>query len=221
VPDFFHLTVPQLLIRLTPLPMAVASVIGLVRFRRLSPSLRYLAAGLAGFLLPLNLAGFVFLVLHRNNLFLMPIYTIGELWILVLVYKQALHSPAFTRLVPWLLGAFTCYAVLDTELARPDFIQFRPSQQILQSFIVLGLVGLYLRKLISELRVVRLAREPMFWVSAGLLIYFLGYLQIALFSNYLLQYSKALNMNVWAVHSLLFIVLYLCYCRALWLPPQK
>ena len=207
--------------RLTPLPMLIAGIIGLVRFRQLSPSLRYLAAGLSGFLLPLNTTGLVLMLLGRDNLFLMPYYTIGELWILVLVYNQALRSPAFTRAVPWLLGAFTCYAVLDTELARPDFTQFRPSQQILQSFMVLALVGLYFRKLISELRIVSLGKEPMFWVSAGLLIYFLGYLQIALFSNYLLQYSEGLNMTVWAVHSLLFIVLYLCYCWALWLSPQK
>jgi len=221
VHDILQLTIPQLLMRLTPLPMLIAGIIGLVRFRQLSPSLRYLAVGLNGFLLPLNLTGLVFLFLHRNNLFLMPIYTIGELWILVLVYRQELRSPAFTRLVPWLIGAFTCYAVLDTELARPDFTQFRPSQQILQSFIVLTLVGLYFRKVISELWIVSLVKEPMFWVSAGLLVYFLGYLQIALFSNYLLQYSRTLNMNVWAVHSLLFIVLYMCYCRALWLPLQK
>lgn len=207
--------------RLTLVPMLLAGIIGVVRFRRLSPSLRYLAAGLAGFLLPLNLTGLVFLFLQRNNLFLMPIYTIGELWILVLVYRQELRSSTFTRLAPWLIGAFTCYAVLDTQLVRPDFTQFRPSQQILQSFIVLALVGLYFRKVMSELWIVSLVKEPMFWVSAGLLVYFLGYLQIALFSNYLLQYSRSFNMNVWAVHSLLFIVLYMCYCRALWLPPQK
>ena len=62
----------------------------------------------------------------------------------------------------------------------------------------------------------------MFWVSTGLLIYFLGYLQIALFSNYLLQhYSVQFNRNVWAVHTLLSIVLHSCYCLALWMRPQR
>jgi len=84
------------------------------------------------------------------------------------------------------------------------------------------MVGLYFWKLLSELQVRYLAKEPMFWVSTGLLVYFLGYLQIALFSNYLLQhYSLQFNRNVWAVHTLLSIVLHSCYCVALWMRPQK
>ncbi len=201
--------------RLTLVPVVLASLIGLVGFRRRPRNLRYLAAGLAGVVLPLELLMFALLSLHRNNLFLIPIYTVGELWLLALVYRHTLQLPLFTRLVPWVVAGFAGYALFDSVLGM-RLSQFRPGQQVLQSLLVLGMVGLYFRKLLSELVVINLQKEPMFWVSAGLLIYFLGYLQIALFSNYLLNYSRELNMDVWAVHSLLFIVLYLCYCRALW-----
>lgn len=210
----------QILVRLTLLPVAVAALIGLLRYRQLAPSLRPLAVGIGAFLLPLGLLGLVLLVLHHNNLFIIPIYSIGELWMLALVYDRALQSPTFSRLWPWLVGGFAVYALLDSWLAV-GFAAFRPSQQVMQSVLVLCLVALYFRKLLSELRVARLMQEPMVWVSTGLLIYFLGYLQIALYSNYLLRYSLQLNMNVWAVHSWLFIVLYCCYSRALWLTPPK
>lgn len=220
MPDFAQMTLQQVLMRLTFAPVVLASLIGLVGFHRRPRNLRYLAAGLAGFVLPLELLMFVLLSLHRNNLFLIPIYTVGELWMLALVYQHTLKWPLFARAVPWVVAGFAGYALCDSVLGA-RMSQFRPAQQVLQSVLVLGMVGLYFRKLLSELVVINPQKEPMFWVSAGLLIYFLGYLQIALFSNYLLNYSRELNMNVWAVHSLLYIVLYLCYCRALWLTQRK
>lgn len=214
------LSLPELLMRLTPVPVAGAALLGLVRFRQLPLNLQFLAGGLVGFILPLEILGLVLMLRQQNNLFLMPIFTVGELTLLALVYRHTLHLPLFTRLWPWVVGTFALYAVADSGLAD-RLTQFRPGQQVLQGILVLIFVGLYFRKLLRELRVERVIREPMFWVSAGLLIYFLGYLQIALFSNFLLRYSDQLNMSIWAVHSLLFIVLYCCYGLALWLPPRK
>jgi hypothetical protein len=214
-----HLTLQQMLMRLTLVPVLVAGIIGVRRFRQLPLNLRYLA-GLIWFILPLEVAGVVLMLLHRNNLFLMPIYTVGECWLLALVYRHTLRWTPFTRLMPWLVGAFAAYAVADSLLA-PGLTQFRPGQQVIQSIIILVFVALYFRKLLNELRVEQPQREPMFWVSTGLFVYSLGYLQIALFSNYLLQYSRQLNMSIWAVHSLLYIVLHACLGFALWLRPQK
>ena len=217
--DVFHLSLQQLVLRLTFVPVVVAGIVGLVRFRRLPLNLRYLTL-LIAFVLPLNVLGYVLMVQRHNNLFLMPVYSVGEFGLLALVYRHTLHSPAFSRIMPWLVTGFGAYALFDT-LMKGAVSQFRPGQQVVQGLLVLLLVGLYFRKLLRDLHIKHLRREPMFWVSAGLLIYFLGYLQIAIFSNYLLRYSQQLNANVWMVHSLLFIVLYCCYGQALWLTRQK
>ncbi|MBH8568598.1 hypothetical protein KB206_06880 [Microvirga sp. STS02] len=217
--DLFHLSLQQLVMRLTMVPVLVAGIIGLIRFRQLPLNLRYLTA-LVGFILPMNVLAFAFMIQHRNNMFLMPVYMVGEFTLLALVFRHTLQSPTFTRAVPWLVGGFAAYVLFDS-LAPGALAQFRPGQQVVQGTLVLGLVGLYFRKLLRELRVLQLRREPMFWVSAGLLIYYLGYLQIAIFSNYLLHYSHQLNANVWMIHSFLFIMLYSCYSLALWLPRRK
>ncbi|WP_305030739.1 hypothetical protein [Hymenobacter convexus] len=214
-----HLTLQQWLTRLTLVPVVAAALIGALRFRYLPNNLRCLAY-LVWFILPLDLIAYALMLQQRNNLFLMPLCAIGEFGLLVLVYAKTLRSPAFTRASPWLVGAFGAYVLFDSFSAGM-LKEFRPGQQVLQSVLTLGLVGLYFRKLLHELRVQQLKREPMFWVSAGLIIYCLGYLQIALFSNYLLRYSDQLNMTVWMVHSLLFITLYCCYSLALWLPRKK
>jgi hypothetical protein len=170
--------------------------------------------------LPLNILGFVFMLQRRNNLFIMPIYTVGEFALLALVYRAALQTKFFNRVVPWLVAAFAAYVLFDV-LEPNRLTVFRPGQQVAQCILVLFLVLLYFRKLLLELRATPLQQDPMFWVSAGLLLYFLGYLQIALFGNYLMRYSKELNMFVWAIHSVLFMALYGCYSLALCLPRRK
>jgi hypothetical protein len=224
MPDTSPLSISQLFTWLSDwLSVAIiigAGISGLVRLRKLPRSLQYLAV-LTMFELPLELLGFWFMLNKRNNLFLMPIYTVGELVILALLYERNLQSAFFTRALPWVLTGFTAYVAVDS-LSGVGLHWFRPGQQVLQSMLVLGMVALYFRKLLNELRVKSLEREPMFWVSTGLVIYFLGYLQIALFSNYLLShYSAQFNINVWAVQVLLSIVLHSCYALALWIRPQR
>lgn len=206
--------------RLEIIPLLAAGVSGLVFFRRLSKSLRYLVL-LILFGLAVESVAHLLLLFKKPNLFLISVDAAGELWLLSLVYGSALQSATFTKLRPWLAGAFVCYVGLSDWLA-PRTTQFKPGLLVLESLLVLGLVGLYFRKLLSELRVQRLSRDPMFWVSTGLLLYFLGKLQIALFSNYaLLHYSTELNLWVWTIHALLLVLLHSCYCLALWIRPQN
>lgn len=217
--DFSTLSLSQILIRLTVVPMAIAWVIGIVRFRWLPLNLRYLT-GLISFTLPLNTLGLILMLQKQNNLFIMPIYTVGEFALLALVYRYTLQSEAFNRWLPWLVGGFAAYTLFDV-LPTGRLTAFRPGQQVVQCVLVLVLVTLYFRKLLQELRVTQLRKEPMVWVSAGLLVYFLGYLQIALFGHYLLRYSKEFNLLVWGIHAVLFMALYGCYSLALCLPRRK
>jgi hypothetical protein len=217
--DLSTLSLPQILVRLTLVPMAIAAVIGVVRFRHLPVNLRWLT-GLILFLLPLSTLGFMLMLQRQNNLFIMPIYTAGEFALLALVYGHTLQSGTFNRVVPWLVGAFAAYVLFDS-LYPANLTVYRPGQQVVQALLVLCFTLLYFRKLLRELRATYLWQDPMFWVSAGLLLYFLGYIQIALFSNFLLHYSQEFAQLVWAIHSCLFIILYGCYSLALCLPPRK
>jgi hypothetical protein len=189
-----------------------------VRYRYLPPNLRALA-WLTWFELPLEVVATGLGMWHRNNLFIMPFYTVGELGLLALVYGRTLQSEAFGRVMPWLVAAFATYVLAD-DLLAPDLSWFKPAQQVTQSLLILGMVGLYFRELLQELHVPHLEREPLFWVSTGLALYFLGYVLIALFSNYMLKhYSMQFNKDIWAIHFGLSLVLHSCYAWALWQRP--
>ncbi|AMR27761.1 hypothetical protein A0257_12095 [Hymenobacter psoromatis] len=183
-------------------------------------NLRYLVA-LLGLEVATEIVGNVLTHYRQPNLFIISIYLAGDIWLLALVYDKTLNWPAFSRLRPWLAGGFVAYCALDSLLA-PEVARFKPTLLVLESLLILGLVALYFRKLLNELRVNNLSQEPMFWVSIGLIIIHLGNLQIALFSNFSLShYSRQLNLNIWAIHALLLVVLYSCYLVALWIRPRN
>lgn len=200
--------------------LAAGAISYAVRFQYLPTNLRYVAGVLlleiATEVVATTLAHY-----HKSNLFIGPIFAAGELWLLALVYDKTLHYPRFSQWRPWLAGAFVVYCAFDS-LLTPEVARFKPALQLIESALILGLVALYFRKLLNELRVTRLDLEPMFWISIGLVINHLGKSQIHLFSNFLLtHYSHQLNLNIWAIHALLLVVLYSCYLVAVWIRPQN
>ena len=200
--------------------LALAALVGSWRFRQLPTNLRYLV-GLVGLEVVTEIVSHTLRFYHKPNLLVNPVFAAGELWLSALIYDKTLHYPRFSRVRPWLAGAFVVYCALDTILT-PEVARFKPTLQLIESTLLLGMVALYFRKLLHELRVTRLEQEPMFWVSVGLVINHLGKSQIYLFSNYLLtHYSTQLNLNIWDIHSLLLGVLYSCYLVALWIRPQN
>lgn len=215
----FHPTAYYIKTGVLLLVLMAGAVAGAVRYRHLPQNLRYLA-WLAWFELPLEILAIGLGFFQHNNLFIMPFYTVGELGLLALVYSHTLGSATFKRVAPWVVAGFATYALVD-NLVAPDLTWFKPGQQVIQSLLILVMVEQYFQRLLKVLPVPHLRREPMFWVSVGLAFYFLGYLQIALFSNYMLQhYSMDFNRTIWNIEHCLALFLHGCYCAAILLAPQ-
>jgi hypothetical protein len=198
------------------LPLLVATTIGTVRFRVLPSELRYLV-GLTWWMVAAEVVSRLLWFHHLPNLFLKPLYAVGECALLVLMYAQAIQRPVVSRRLYILLIILTGYILLDT-LVLEKVAWFRPGQEVVKLLVILLLVGLYFKKLLDELKVHRLDLDSMFWVSVGLIFYCMGSVLIQLFSNYALQHtSKSFNLSIWAFHALLLAFLASCYGAALYL----
>lgn len=190
------------------------------RYRRLPPSLRYLAL-LVGFDALMEITCSVFFnIIHSSNLFLFPFITVGELLLLALAYRQVLQSATFNRVVPWVLGLFGAYAVFETILELHT-IRYAVSLGIISDLALIGLAGLYFRKLLNELQVERLQADPFFWVSVALIGHSLGDLLITLSTNYLAaHYSLQLQrFLILGVRNIFNFLLYASYFLALAMRP--
>ena len=207
---------------LTIVPVIVASLLGLAYFRRLPPSLRYLTL-LACFDVVMEVTAMLVLTLPgvRSNLFLLPIIAIGEVSFLALAYRSVLQSATFTKVLPWGLGLFSAYA-LFISFSQLGIVGHAVGLEIIGDLLTIGIAGLYFRKLLNELHIEHLRRDPFFWVSVGLVVQGLGNLLISLSSNYLLaHYSVQLQLIImWGVRNLFNVLLYISYCVALWLRPR-
>ncbi len=200
----------------------ITSVVGMVRYRQLPLSLRYLAL-LACFDALLEIVCSIFFnILHVSNLFLFPFITVGELTLLALAYRQALQSAALNRVMPWVLGLFSAYALLE-NLLHLHTIHYATSLGIISDLLNIALAGLYFRKLLNELQVERLRLDPFFWVSVALVVHGLGDLLIALFSNYLIAHSSLLlqKIVILGVRNIFNFLLYVSYFLALAMRPPK
>ncbi len=199
--------------------MLMAAGIGLVRYRRLGLPQRLLLL-LTLLSLATEVVARTLVHYHRPNLFLTPIDTAIEFTLLALMYRLALRPSGLSRSIPWLVGAF----LLGTALSytpRLDVAEFNPAQHTLEALLLLSFVGSYFyREVIRPVAATGLKQDPMFWVSAGSLLYFAGNLLIFLTSNYVLHLSQALSLQVWTVHALLLGLLNVLFAVALACPPR-
>jgi hypothetical protein len=198
-----------------------AGLFGLVRYRWLVPSLRWLAL-LASFdaISELTFSVLDYIFHLRNTLFLGPFITAGEIVLQTLLYRQVLRSAMFNRVVPWLLGIYCLYALLNSPFIA-TVTTTAIGLVIVSNLIQISLAGLYFQKLLNELQIENLRRDPFFWFSVSLAVYGLGNMLIYLFSNYILaHYSVQLQKIVlWGVRNVFNIQLYLAYILVLWARP--
>jgi hypothetical protein len=152
---------------------------------------------------------------HRPNLFLFPIDTAIEFTMLALMYRISLRELAVSRFIPGLVVVFLLGTAL-TYQPRLDTVEFSPVQHFIEGVAVLTFVFHYFRREINRKVVTRhLERDPMFWVSTGLLLYFSGNLLIFLTSNVVLKYSPVISRHVWTIHAMLYTFLNVFYSIAL------
>jgi hypothetical protein len=211
--------IPYFLLQYAVVPLMGAVAVGLGRFRWLGPTQRTLLA-LCLLALLMEVTTRLLAFYKHSNLFLTPVDAAIEFVLIGLIYRRELRPAFISRLIPWLMGGF----VLGSALAySPSFDkpQFSPVQHVVESLLVLAFVGFYFHREINRRHINhRLEREPIFWISTGLLLYFLSNLFIFLASNYLLTLSEEVNVQVWAAHALLYMFLNIMYALALWLPER-
>lgn len=196
-----------------------ACLVGVARYRQLELTRRYLV-WLSLLALVMTVISTVLAYHHRPNLFLGPIDTAIEFTLLALMYRRVLWPLAVARYLPVAIGLFLLGSAL-TYQPRLTTTEFSPIQHFIESVVILGLVLVYFHRILRPpLMLAPLEYEPMFWVSAGLLLYFAASSLIFLTSNYILLQSPGLSRMLWAIHALLYTFLNIFYIVALSITPR-
>ncbi len=144
-----------------------------------------------------------------NNLPLLHVFTVLEFFLLFAYYSFQ-SKPLLTRFWFYLiLVLFLSFALLDAFVLE-NLHSFNIYTRSLEAFIFIGCsVHWFIRSLTIDSKVILPEQNALKYMNAGFFIYFSGSLILFAFSNYINHLGRPLLMNIWTLHTLLLIVLYL------------
>lgn len=190
----------------------------LLALLRLSSELRihrlliFLVGGAALVSILAYVLGSVFAI---NNLFLLHFYTVFDFIMMTLIFRDYLAR----AYVEWSIIIFTV-AALSNSILIEQLSTFNILARSVEAFVIICYVMRYFWLTLQEMKIQRLEKQPVFWVSCGALLYYAAGFFIFLFSHDLLPFDE-LWFTYWGIHAIFTILLYLFYSIALWVQPEN
>lgn len=162
-----------------------------------------------------------FIPVLKNNRPLFWSYTIMEFAFIASAYSFASSSEVQRRAIRWLIVGFSLFAVGEIVfLLKPT--DLNSLARSVETLLLITLALLYLRQLLEELRVEKLSRHPMFWLTVGVLVYFPGtFLLFATHNWFAASLPSSIHYQIWVLNDVANIIFNLFIAVALWLPPDQ
>jgi hypothetical protein len=192
----------------------VPAVLALVRWKSLNLGQRWFGILLWIIAICSIAASILATVWQVNNMPIFHSYILIEFLLLLVVFSSLLETPFRSKL--WLSMAATFALLWILNIAFGDgWLGYPTYIHVFEGLVLMGLALRWFAKILSEKRVQRPVQTFAFWMCTGILIYFSGNLLLFMFSNFIVEQSKAVFTAIWGVHAILVILLYLTYSVAI------
>jgi hypothetical protein len=191
--------------------VAVPTLVGAVYFKRLKKSLRIITILMAmGLLAEMGLR----FVGHKNNLFVVHIYTFFEILLLTLYFGRVITTKRKLLLVRILGSTLLVLTVLEIMLVGVR--EWNSFSTVAESITMITFGLFYFHEIALAITTTPLDQNPDFWVTSVILLYFMGSLEYFMLSRYLSSASpKSLTM-LWHIHNIINAFCNLAYAVILW-----
>jgi hypothetical protein len=163
--------------------------------------------------------GHILYFLKISNHFLWPVFIPVEFCLILWIYKSELDIMGIGRTVPLLTILFPVYVLVDWIFSKTGGLSAIP--HFIEGILILCLVMCFYVNCMRSDMELHIERQAMFWLSTGLCIYFAANSVIFLFSNYIQSFSLHFFNQVWFIHAVFNILLYLFYSLTVCLIPGK
>ena len=160
-----------------------------------------------------NISAVVMAQMHTNNLPLLHFYTVAELSLLLIYFREILKH---LRISGWIYGICAGFAVVSllNSLLLQSIYTFNSYARSLEAIIIIAFCVIYLsgEELVSAAGI---RFSPSAWISSGLLVYFSSSLFQFIFLNELHIYTEpATKMFIWDIHAVLVLLMYTVFTKA-------
>ncbi len=186
-------------------------------YRRLDKVLKLMAAFCLMSVL-LDMASLVIGYLKmRNNLFLMHLFDLLAVLFFTLIYYHAFYKPVLKKITLILAGVTLLIMIINEIFIESIRVYPSISNTILCMFCI-PLSLIYFYQIFSLQEFVHIEKQGMFWINAGVLIYFSVNIFLFMLFN---KISSAERSNYYMMQSVSNIVANLLYSVGLLCKPQK
>jgi len=168
------------------------------------------------FIVVVELAGdYTGRVLHYKNSWLYNISTTLEFIFYTYIFSCTLRDPAYKKMTLGFMVFFPLLVLLNMTFIQ-GFTEFHSYTNALGSILVIIFCCLFFYELLLNPLEGQLHKVPMFWVSTGILFFYLGDLSFDLLYNLLKNDAmgrdlfKSINNNLILILYSCFIIAFLC-----------
>lgn len=155
----------------------------------------------------------------QNNLWVYHFFVPLYFCVLVYLYRKSLNSLPVKSVLYWCIGLFLVFSTTNSLFIQPlDSFNTNAITTSMVFYIILTIIYFY--QLLAESLYTELERNPVFWLSAGVLLYNSGALILFILANYFLEEQRQLVMSFWSLNIIFNILLIGFYTVALWVRPQ-
>ena len=150
----------------------------------------------------------------KNNLPFYHLYILIEFGFVSWLYYRVLKSMGMKTVIRVTFLLFSIVLLIlfllkENIWVYPDYIRF------MEGLAILIFSGAYFYRVFQAGVVINILNESMFWISAGLTVYFASNCLLFLFGEFVAGLSNNSFMLIWTVHAFLTILLYIAYTIAI------
>jgi len=201
--------------------IAIGVIIGFIRLHRLDLLLKTLPFFLSltvfvELATPLRLIHF-----HGNNSWFFNIFTTIEFLYYSLIFFKLSKSHFQRKIIAITAGAFLIFTSINIFFIQ-GFRKFHTISYRVGAVMVVVWCCLYFRQLMQSSEYIILIRNPYFWISTGLLFFYLGFFFYFSAFDYIVYKKIKFSKELFGIISdTLNILLYSCFVIALLCPRKK
>jgi hypothetical protein len=186
-------------------------------YRRLDRVLK-LAAAFCLVSVLLDMGGLVILYLKiHNNLFLMHLFDLLAVVFFTLIYYHAFYESVLKK-ITLILGGVTLLIMIVNEIFIESMWVYPSISNTILCMLCIPLSLIYFYQIFSRQEFVHIEKQGMFWINAGVLIYFSVNIFLFMLFN---KISSAEKQDYYMMQSVSNIVANLLYSVGLLCKPQK
>jgi hypothetical protein len=193
-------------------------VLGIIRFRELTPPLRYLVWTIIFWFIA-GIVERVMGVFNIRNLWLTQCNTLIGLALFIRIYYYWRISALYGHILIISLIVFTILWIIAKFTFEP-FVQSDDYTSSISTIIILGATIFLMIQILKD-SVIVLNNDPRFWTSVAFILYSVGTLFIFSLFTLMLNTNREVLLIVYPVNWMLTIMAHLFFARAIWCQVPK